>query len=210
MQLDHQGNWEVDIAIFELPGLTTNTMLETTAHELGHALDNWSSPNNTGADGYWASNIGTYVDFDWDRLNLDQGAGTGPDQGAGTAPCSTTNTAPFDGQSGVAGSVVNTTTNQPVCNEVTGVLSSGTGTNNRTIAENASLGVLGASNSEIFAEAFGWAVYTSTLTNPQYNSYYQKTADGLFANGYFGCAIAWAQYGATAGTGTLSLPSYCH
>jgi hypothetical protein len=204
---DDKGNWAVDIAIFEQPGLPQNQMLEATAHELGHALDDWTNP---GGAGHWASTIGPYVDQDFDRLNRDLGAGTGPDQGGGTAACSTMNKAPFDGQTGATGSVINSATDAAICDEVHGTLSSGTGTNNRTIAENAAPGILDPSkdvNSEIFAEVFSWSVFTSTLSNPQYSSYYQKTFDGLLSNGYFGCALA---YGQSAATGTFSLPSYCH
>ncbi len=127
-------------------------------------------------------------------------------------PCSNNNTAPFDGQPGATGSVVSdiaTSSTNTVCNEGSGTLLNGSGSNNVTIAAGDSPGVIGNTNfqDEIFVEAFGWVAYGSTVSGPNYNtSFFQKTADGLFLNGYYACSVAWAKY---ALTGTSSFPSYC-
>jgi hypothetical protein len=122
--------------------------------------------------------------------------------GGGGTPCSSAYNSAFDGQPGASGSVINDYTNSSICSGST--LSSGSGANNLAIAQNASTGIIGAPNpaKEIFAEAFAWNAYIKTLSNPQYNDYLQKTTDGLFANGYFACTVAYANSALTGSTFT--------
>ena len=187
--------------------ISTLQITANTAHELGHVLD---GPNHT----YSAAGTftGTYLNDDQNNLIADTGSGA-QDKGAlNQVPCTITPTdkAAFDGQTGAAGSVMNDIAGAAICNEATGQLAPpSTGNTNLLVAQNAATGIYGATNpnSEIFAESFGWAVYGSTLSNPQYGNYFQMTFDGMLTNGYYGCALAWANY---ALTGVNTVPAYCH
>jgi hypothetical protein len=186
---------------------STLQLQENTAHELGHVLDLYSAGHNTYSTTYNTK----YMTDDQTDLTNDTGTGLYDKGGAKNSPCTKTNgnQAPFDGQTGRTGSVYDDSTNTQVCNETSGAVTIQSPPNtNLALAQDVSPGIIGSGTSynpngapaylEIFAEAFAWAVYTQGASNPfVYNAPYQEAADGLFANGYYACAVAYAQSAAT-------------
>jgi hypothetical protein len=214
---DNNGNIWTAVNIFEnftgpsgyVP-INASQMTANTAHELGHVLDFRSAGGN-----YWSTNLtytSAYIPYDQTALNNNAGINDYDKGASPNTPCSTNNSAAFDGQPSATGSIINDVTGLAICDESTGELASGnpgSPPTNNNIAVNAAGGILGSARptSELFAEAFGWNAYGSTITNPDYStSFFQRTTDGLFLNGYYACSVAWAKY---ALTGTSSFPDYC-
>jgi hypothetical protein len=143
----------------------------------------------------------SYMGYDQTDLTNDTGAGNADKGGPTNTPCTANNgnKAPFDGQTGVAGSVYNDLTYTQVCNESTGVVTiNNPPATNLALAQMVSPGIIGSTPAEIFAEAFAWVVYTQAANSPLvYNAPYSEAADGLFANGYYACAVAYAMSQAT-------------
>jgi hypothetical protein len=175
--------------------LTPFQIKENTAHELGHVWD------NTNGNTFSATYNSSYSSYDQSDLTNDTGAG-GADKGAATnTPCTTNNKAPFDGQTGLTGSVYNDVTNAQVCNESTGTATvTYSPVTSLALAQKVSPGVIGSGQREIFAQAFAWVVFVQPQLMPYvYNTPYQEATDGLFENGYYACAVAYAQSKITGG-----------
>ncbi|MDR3613069.1 MAG: hypothetical protein P4L53_05865, partial [Candidatus Obscuribacterales bacterium] len=158
-------------AIVAKKPLSTNQVTNNIAHELGHAVDASRSSSLSGA---YAGDIGK------DETNI---------QNAG-APCSTNNSKPFD-------NVVDNKTNAAMCDPATGMLVANTsynGLNDLQIAQTSSIGVFGDPNkaSETFAEAFAYAFKFKSLNPFPWSDVFQTTAEGVFKNGYYACAVSRA------------------
>jgi hypothetical protein len=155
--------------------LSTLQMKENSAHELGHALD-----ISTGLQlsGFYNSQINTDVT----NLNNDNGNG-------GANPCSKNNSAPYD-------QVIDVSSGLAFCNPATGLLNNNNYNNlsNNAIATTSD-GELFNTAYEMFAQSFSWALVLENLPPPwPWAGFYQTTADGLFANGYYSCAVSYANY----------------
>lgn len=150
---------------------------ENSAHELAHALD--ISLGN----GLSSSYGGTPYNADQNFLNTNSIMGTSPL----SPPCSLTTTAPYN-------NVIDASSGLAICDATTGTLAAGS-----PYTENTNLGIAQTADSavfispkEIFAEAFAWAFVLNGLSPTPWSSFYHPTADGLFANGYFNCAVVSA------------------